>query len=762
MQVQPLLSAPDTTHLQSADVLFFDLLKELSKYAFLKYIFKDKLMKKFLLGLTFSVCALCCFLVLSGCGSHAAQKDSNTSDNETHIHSFDEWNTVKQATCTEDGERERYCVCGEKQTAKIAACGHNFIAHEGKTATCIQYGWEEYLTCTSCEYTTKKTIPAYGHDLVVHEGKEATCTQPGWEEYATCKRCEYNTKQAIPALGHDIRKFEAQAATCSTAGHTAYEACTHCNYTTYVGQAALGHDFGGWSTELLPTCSADGSEVRVCRHNASHKEYRTLAKLSHTESEWNTVEPTCESAGKKFKICLVCSLTLQTQEIAPIGHDFGIWSVTKQATCITEGEETRLCSHNQSHKETRSIPKIPHTESDWKITEATCERAGSRFKECTVCSLTLQAETLLPLGHSFGDWHTVITATCMKEGEEERVCSRNNAHKETRVIEKLAHSVSSLITVNPTCTEEGLSYKECTVCHSKLETEILAATGHVSNTDYVFGGVSHYKTCKNCEEVIEYSPHDWKDNACITCGYDGGGLKGLEWTLNDDKSSYSVRGIGSVTSTELVIPDSHNGKPVTGIAANAFAADNNILSVTVPLCINEIGFEAFKGCVNLQSIILPFVGGRIDCDENAFLGYLFGATVGEENKDCVPASLKSVTVLSGTVIAEKAFLDCAGIEEIILPSSLQSIGERAFNGCSALKSITIPAKVSVIGVNAFADCNSLNEVTFENFNGWMTVDSITMNKKTELTAEYIQNKTEIAKLLNLYYAKYIWQREEIN
>ena len=68
----------------------------------------------------------------------------------------------------------------------------------------------------------------------------------------------------------------------------------------------------------------------------------------------------------------------------------------------------------------------------------------------------------------------------------------------------------------------------------------------------------------------------------------------------------------------------------------------------------------------------------------------------------------------------------------------------------------------MIGVNAFADCNSLNEVTFENVNGWMTVDSITMDKKTELTAEYIQNKTEIAKLLNLYYAKYIWQREEIN
>ena len=36
-----------------------------------------------------------------------------------HTHSFGEWTTVKEATETEDGLKERYCDCGEKETQDI-------------------------------------------------------------------------------------------------------------------------------------------------------------------------------------------------------------------------------------------------------------------------------------------------------------------------------------------------------------------------------------------------------------------------------------------------------------------------------------------------------------------------------------------------------------------------------------------------------------------------------------------------------------------
>ena len=45
---------------------------------------------------------------------------SENEDNQEHTHSFDNWETVKAATCTAEGLKERYCSCGEKQTAKIS------------------------------------------------------------------------------------------------------------------------------------------------------------------------------------------------------------------------------------------------------------------------------------------------------------------------------------------------------------------------------------------------------------------------------------------------------------------------------------------------------------------------------------------------------------------------------------------------------------------------------------------------------------------
>ena len=47
-----------------------------------------------------------------------------------HEHAFGEWTTVTEATCTEDGSRERVCECGEKETEVIAALGHDFVNGE--------------------------------------------------------------------------------------------------------------------------------------------------------------------------------------------------------------------------------------------------------------------------------------------------------------------------------------------------------------------------------------------------------------------------------------------------------------------------------------------------------------------------------------------------------------------------------------------------------------------------------------------------------
>ena len=42
----------------------------------------------------------------------------------------------------------------------------------------------------------------------------------------------------------------------------------------------------------------------------------------------------------------------------PGGHDWGEWVVTKEPTTTAEGEETRTCKRDPSHKETRAIPMV--------------------------------------------------------------------------------------------------------------------------------------------------------------------------------------------------------------------------------------------------------------------------------------------------------------------------------------------------------------------------------------------------------------------
>ena len=57
----------------------------------------------------------------------AAAEIRFTAAKETHEHAFGQWTVTKEATCTEDGSRERVCECGEKETEVIAALGHDYV-----------------------------------------------------------------------------------------------------------------------------------------------------------------------------------------------------------------------------------------------------------------------------------------------------------------------------------------------------------------------------------------------------------------------------------------------------------------------------------------------------------------------------------------------------------------------------------------------------------------------------------------------------------
>ena len=75
-------------------------------------------MKKLSLMIIFAVL---CLAILAGC------KNNQNHPDGSHKHSFGEWKTVKQASCTEEGQKERTCACGEKETVTVPMTTHNFV-----------------------------------------------------------------------------------------------------------------------------------------------------------------------------------------------------------------------------------------------------------------------------------------------------------------------------------------------------------------------------------------------------------------------------------------------------------------------------------------------------------------------------------------------------------------------------------------------------------------------------------------------------------
>ena len=79
----------------------------------------------------------------------------------------------------------------------------------------------------------------------------------------------------------------------------------------------------------------------------------------------------------------------------------------------------------------------------------------------------------------------------------------------------------------------------------------------------------------------------------------------------------------------------------------------------------------------------------------------------------VPRELSGAySVKEGTrIICDEAFWWCESLPDIVIPTSVTSIGDSAFSWCRSLSEIVIPSSVTSIGDRAFEDCSSLKYIS---------------------------------------------------
>ena len=269
-------------------------------------------------------------------------------------HSWDGGKITKAATCTTAGTKTYTCTrCKKTRTETIAATGHKAVKDAAVAATCETTGKTEGSHCSVCGTVLKSqtTIAALGHNW---DGgkvtKAATCTTAGTKTY-TCTRCKKTRTETIAATGHKAVKDAAVAATCETTGKTEGSHCSVCG-TVLKAQtttAALGHDYGEWKTIKAATYTEPGQAERVCRRNASHKEYRQLPIL------------------EKAKIALsACSIQLSEQTYVYDGIEkTPTVTITYNEKTLTEGKDYQVYLADNVNPGTAKITVIAKTDSDY-------------------------------------------------------------------------------------------------------------------------------------------------------------------------------------------------------------------------------------------------------------------------------------------------------------------------------------------------------------------------------------------------------------
>jgi hypothetical protein len=181
------------------------------------------------------------------------------------------------------------------------------------------------------------------------------------------------------------------------------------------------------------------------------------------------------------------------------------------------------------------------------------------------------------------------------------------------------------------------------------------------------------------------------------------GSEGLVYSINIDRSSYSIKSIGSCTDTHIVVPEMYNGLPVTEIGRYAFA-ESNIQSIELPDSLLKICEYAFENCKSLTALNLPknvksiarfaFYG----CDSlatlkvdaaNTTLQSINNCVISRANKCLVAVCPASVLPADGSVTAIAAYvLASYGKRALEIPASVSEIDEGAF-ACHTLTVLSV-------------------------------------------------------------------------
>ena len=362
---------------------------------------------------------------------------------EINAHSWGDWSLATEPTLTTTGTAERTCSCGEKQTkTDIPKLTDTTVWTKGirTEPTLNGTGSQKY---TSTDYgTVTITIPKLTDTTVWTKGTrtEPTLNGTGSQKYTST---DYGTVTiTIPKLT-DTTVWTKGTRTEPTLNGTGSQKYTSTDYGTVTITIPKLTDTTVWTkgTRTEPTLNGTGSE------DYTSDDYGTVTMTipALTDSAWTKdesqhVDPTEEADGKDVYISTDYGTVTVVLPQLEHTHEWDEWTITTEPTLTATGTAQRVCTKNDTHIDTTTLPALTDTsvwsKVDDKHVDPTEEADGkdvytSEYGEVTV--------VLPSLGHTheWGGWTITIEPSLTATGAAQRVCTKNDTHIDTTTLPAL-------------------------------------------------------------------------------------------------------------------------------------------------------------------------------------------------------------------------------------------------------------------------------------------------------------------------------------